>query len=515
MSIESKHPDFIEVSDDFRVMRDTFAGERRIKEGTFAYLPPTGGQIADGAVRNVLSSGAAAYSNYLARAVFPDFVNQAVQVMVGVMHREPARIELPAALEPMRDNATRKGETLLMLLRRINEQQLVFGRHGLLIDFPQESFAASQAQVPHLVEYPAETVINWDDERFTEFGVNMLNFLVLNETVQVRGAGGVDIFDWEQERRFRVAHLEPVDPLFPAGPGNPMVYKTFVENDNVRTDEVTPLFQGRPLEEIPFVFIGANDLNPKPDEIPLLGLANLSLAIYRGEADFRQTLHLLGQDTLVIVGEEIEAGGDQKDENTDTRVGAGAVIRIQPGEGSKADFIGIDSKGAPEQAKALQNDRRDAQSLGARLLEPRGTQAESGEALKIRVAASTSTLHTIALTGAAGLEEILRKAAVWVGANPDEVKIVPNLDFAQESPDPEQLERFAKARNEGAPISEESLHIWAQGKNFTKKTFEEEKPLLEQEKAEREERAAAIAEQLRASTPPPGSENDEPEETEE
>ena len=57
MSIESKHPDFIEVSDDYRVMRDTFAGERRIKEGTFAYLPPTGGQIADGAIINITSSG--------------------------------------------------------------------------------------------------------------------------------------------------------------------------------------------------------------------------------------------------------------------------------------------------------------------------------------------------------------------------------------------------------------------------------------------------------------------------
>lgn len=510
MSIESKHPDFIEVSDDFRVMRDTFAGERRIKEGSFAYLPPTGGQLADGVGKNVPSAGDKAYTNYLTRAVFPDFVNQAVQVMVGVMHREEARIELPAALEPMRTSATRKGESLQMLLRRINEQQLVFGRFGLLVDFPQEIFAASQAEVPHLVEYQAETVINWDDERFTEFGVNTLNFLVLNETVQVRGVGGIDIFDWEQERRFRVAVLEPMDPEQDLGPGNPLTYKTFVENDDVRTDTVIPMFQGKTLEEIPFVFIGANDLNPKPDEIPLLGLANLALSIYRSEADFRQTLHLLGQDTLVIVGDQVGAGGDSKDESEDTRVGAGAVIRIIAGEGSKAEFIGIDSKGAPEQAKALQSDRRDAQALGARLLEPRGTQAESGEALKIRVSASTSTLHTVALTGAAGLQDALRKAAVWVGANPDEVKVIPNLDFAQEAPDPEQLEAFAKARTEGAPISEESFHIWAQGKNFTKKTFEEEKPLLETERQEREERAAVIAQQTQ--TP---LENNEPGENDE
>ena len=498
MSIESTHPDYVEVADDYRVMRETSAGERVIKDGTFAYLPPTGGQVADGAARNTQSDGWRAYNSYLARAHFPEFVDQAVQVMVGIMHQEPARIELPAALEPMRKNATRKGESLLMLLRRINEQQLLYGRFGLLVDFPQDSFTAAQREVPHLVEYRAETIINWDDERFTEFGVNDLNFLVLNETVQVRGQGGIDIFDWEQERRFRVIFLEPVDPDQDPSANNPFVYKTFVENDDVRSETITPLFKGSPLNEIPFVYVGSNDLNVKPDEIPLLGLANLALAIYRGEADYRQTLHLLGQDTLVIVGDEITAAGDAKDETESTRVGAGAVIRITAGEGAKADFIGIDSQGAPEQRTALEKDKQEARSMGARLLEPRGTQAESGEALKIRVAASTSTLHTIALRGAAGLEQVLRSPAEWVGANPDEVKVVPTTDFVQETPDPEQLEAFAKALKEGAPISTESFHLWAQGKNFTKKTWEEERLVVEKERAEREKRAAEIAEQTRS-----------------
>lgn len=507
MSIESKHPEFLEAADDYRVMRDTFAGQRRIKEGTFAYLPATGGQLADGAARNTSSDGWRAYNSYLVRALFPDFVDQAVQVMVGIMHQEPARIELPAALEPMRESATRKGESLLMLLRRINEQQLVFGRFGLLADFPQESFTAQQREIPHLVEYPAETIINWDDERFTEFGVNTLNFLVLNETVQVRGAGGADLFDWMEERRFRVVFLEAMNPEAEASRSNPLVYKTFVENDDVRSDTVIPLFQGSPLGEIPFVFIGANDLNPTPDERPLLGLANLALAVYRGDADYRQTLHILGQDTLVIIGEETEPEGGRKDESKPTRVGAGAVIRIAAGEGSGADFIGIDSNGAPEQRTSLENDKTEARSMGARLLEPRGSQAESGEALKIRVAASTSTLQTIALTGAAGLQEILRKVAEWVGANPDEVQVVPNVDFAQESPDPEQLEQFAKAIKEGAPITLQSFHVWAQGKNFTKKTWEEERVEIEAEQAKRAEQAAETA--ARMSQTPPGSEDDE------
>ena len=151
MSIDSKHPDYLEVADDYRTTRDTFGGQRVIKEANFLYLSATMGQIKDGAARSTTSAGYVSYTNYLARAVFPEFVREAVNALVGVMHAEPPIIELPEALEPMRKNATRKGESLDMLLRRINEQQLLFGRYGLLADFPQNSFLAEQAEAPHLV----------------------------------------------------------------------------------------------------------------------------------------------------------------------------------------------------------------------------------------------------------------------------------------------------------------------------------------------------------------------------
>ena len=187
MSIESRHPDFVEVEPDYRVMRDTFAGERRIKEANFAYLPATAGQVMDGALKSTTSAGRKAYDNYLVRSRFPDLVKQANTTLVGVMVKEPAVIELPPELEGMRKNATRKGESLQALLRRIYEQQLINGRIGLLVDFPQDPAAFGLEELPHLVEYVAEHIINWDDERQTEFGSNILNYAVFNETVQVRG----------------------------------------------------------------------------------------------------------------------------------------------------------------------------------------------------------------------------------------------------------------------------------------------------------------------------------------
>jgi hypothetical protein len=490
MSIENKHPDFLEVADDYRVMRDTFAGERRIKEATFAYLPPTSGQVMDGAIQSISSAGWTAYSNYLTRSRFPDLVKQAVNTLVGVMVREPAVIKLPPRLEPLRTDATRKHESLQALLRRIFEQQLIYGRVALLVDFPQDPIGARVRELPHFVEYNAESIINWDDERFTEFGLDVLNFLVLNETVQVRGKAGADIFDWQEERRFRVAFLEPVNPEADFGPGNPLVYKTFVENDNVRSDEIVPMFQGVPMDEIPFVFIGANDLNTKPDEIPLLGLADLALHIYRLGADYYHSLHVIGSDTLVIKGEEISKDGDSKDESETTRVGAGAIIRVDVDGDAK--FIGIDSDGIPEQGSALQKDLVEAREHGSRLLEPRMGQAESGEALRTRISSATANLHQIALTGAAGLEQALKLMAKWVGADPDLVEVKPNLDFTQVRTDPRLLKEFMEAKKAGAPISEESIYVWQQEQNLTRKTLEEEKAAIETEEPIEPEPVAVV-----------------------
>ena len=502
MSIESKHPDFLEVATDYRVMRDTFAGERRIKESTFAYLPATAGQTMDGALKTVSSNGRSAYNNYLIRSRFPDLVKQAVSTQVGVMVREPAVIKLPGKMEELREKATRKGEGLQALLRRIYEQQLLFGRLGLLVDFPQDPFMAGRAELPHIVEYNAESIINWDDERFSEFGVNTLNFLVLNETVFVRGKDGAELFDWQEERRFRVAVVEPVDPEFPFGMNNPLVYKTFVQNDNERSEEVTPSYKGVTLEEMPFTIIGSNDLNVKPDEIPLLGLARLALHIYRSGADYYHTLHVIGSDTLVISGEEIGKSGDTKDEAEATRVGTGAIIRLD--ETGKAYFIGIDSQGIPEQRAAIQNDLVEAREHGARLLEPRKGQAESGEALRARIASATASLHQIALTGAAGLEKTLKQIAVWVGANPDEVEVKPNLDFTQAKVDPKKAKDLIEAKRDGGlKISDESIHRWMQDNNLTQKTFEEEQEAIDNEEEPVNKEPAPVVNMLDPTAIPP------------
>ena len=103
MAADSKHPTYAAFLPDWILMGHTNAGERTIKENRETYLPTTSGQRQDG--MNSGQEGRAAYDAYLRRAFYPSVVNDAVEAMIGVMHHKPPKIDLPAALEGVRDLA--------------------------------------------------------------------------------------------------------------------------------------------------------------------------------------------------------------------------------------------------------------------------------------------------------------------------------------------------------------------------------------------------------------------------
>jgi hypothetical protein len=255
---------------------------------------------------------------------------------------------------------------------------------------------------------------------------------------------------------------------------------------------MVPMFRGATLNYIPFVFINTKDIVANPDEAPLLGLAKTCLAIYRGEADYRQALHVQGQDTLVVIGGTRSPDGTPGDDADAIRVGAGS--RIDCDIQGDAKFIGVSSSGLPEMRTSLENDRKDAQSRAGKLV-PSKNDAESGEALKTRVSAQTATLNELAWTAAKGLENLLNSIAEWVGA-PKTAKVIPNLDFGDFELGTKDLIDLMTARQLGAPISRESIHAIMVDRGMTRMKFEDELAKIEEEDA---------------TTPPPGSPGDEEE----
>ena len=466
-AVSNPHPDFLARQPDWRLMFDTNEGQRHVKSQKNLYLPPTSGMRALG-LKKAEDEGALLYGSYLTRAFFPDLVKETVRALAGILDREPANIELPKGLEDMGEIATPKAESLNDLLVHIHVNQLLYGRLGLLVDVDPSR------DLPVIVQYPAPQVINWDDLTQTadpkqtddskrKEAIRRLLFVVLDETRFERDTG--DRFTWNLVPRYRSLTL---------GDSASDVYTSQVERDGSLQEAIVPSIRGKTMDEIPFVFVNTTDLATKPSDVPLVNLANLSLAIYRGEADHRSALFMSGQDTLVLIGYDLGMSdeGNPGDGSAKPIIGSGAYLNL-PNPDADAKFIGPDSNALSEQRTSLENDYVRAGEEGVKLLSS-GAGAEAAETLRIRVAARTATLQTIAMTSASALETSLRQCAVWVGANPDEVKVEPNLDFIDERSEVGDLVKFAQAKKAGTPISWKSVHNWLRQKDFTEFTFDEE-----------------------------------------
>jgi hypothetical protein len=486
MGLNAKHPDYESSIDDWTMMRDAYKGERHVKNEGKKYLPPLISHVLDGMVRPT-DQGLIAYEMYKMRAVFPDYVQSGVETLVGILNAQPAIIKLPKAMEYLLEKATNKGEAMPALLRRVHEQQLTTGRVGLLADLPATPDPTNPR--PYIAMYNAESIINWDDGEADDIQ-NTLNLVVLDETTNKRG----DDFSWAVNEKFRVLML---GALAENETKAAYYFGVFENGDSFIASEMKKaMIRGKGLDEIPFVFINSKDNLVSPDSPPLLGLGRLCFTIYRSEADYRQTLYLQGQDTLVVEGGVLTSSVNP---NEPLRVGAGA--RIDVNQGGDAKYIGVSSEGLEEQRIAIENDRMAAAVRTGQLLAPGKMSLESGEALKTRIAAQTATLTSVALASAAGLKRLLRIVARWLGEDETEVDVIPNLDFTNVAIAGQDLVQLITAKNLGFPLSYKQLHAVARARGLTTNTFEQEMEEINDDPQELIDRATELAMNLKGNNP--------------
>jgi hypothetical protein len=443
-------------------MRDCYKGEKQVKSKSETYLPPTSGHILDG--MQIGGEGRISYDTYKQRAVYHNYVHDAVESYIGLLHYKPTQINLPPEMEFLRTRATINGDNIDQLLRRMHAQQFITGRVGLLLDID-----STGGGMPYIAMYNAEHIVNWDESN-DSVGINKLNLVVLDETNWVRSTTGLGWYEMPQQRVLALGDVFNTG-IYVSNTYTQAVMQ-YTDGTVEQSNFIEPRYRGQTLDEIPFVFVNSKDILPSPDVPPLLGLANLSLAIYRGEADYRHTLYMQGQDTLVVVG-----GVGSKDDAT--RVGAGAMIAVDPGGDAK--FIGVSSAGLTEMRHSLENDKTAAVTKSGQLMNSNSKQ-ESGDALKTRMAAQTANLNQVAVTAAYALEELLKKCARWMNLNDAEVSVIPNLQFADKNMTGQDFAQIITAKQTGLlPISDAALHEILRSQNMTKLTYKEERALMDKE----------------------------------
>jgi len=414
-----KHPAYESFAPSWQLMRDSVAGEDDIKKKGVQYLPMKTGtqQIKDAAQQKRI------YDLYKVRAEFPEIVAPTVRGAVGVMLAKAAKIELPPQMEDMRERATLDGLTLDALHRRMAMEVMTTGRYGLLPGVTEDG-------TPYLSGYVAESIINWDASNGTP------DFVMLDESGQERDR---TTGEWSEVAKLRECSTQ--DGHYWAREWK-KVGETWKAGEAI--DARTPGNQR--LDFLPFVFMGSLDLTPAPDDVPLYGLAKLAVRVYRLDADFSFSLHMTSEPTPVAIGFDDHNAAIQ--DGLAPKTLGSSVLWILP-KGGDAKYLEFSGPGLTKQSEAIADSLERAAQFGAQILQS-GQSNESGEALKLRAASQTATLTSIAQTTAAGLERALRNIAIWIGADPEQVIVTPNLEFFDRSISAQDIQAIVAAWQAGA-----------------------------------------------------------------
>lgn len=426
MPVTSKHPQYLNWQTRWQTLRDCEEGEDTIKSKGTRYLPKPSGQ----------KNKPEAYEAYLSRAVYADILGRAISSSVGTVMRKDTLFELPEQLDYLKKSATPSGQPLSMLIKQTVTSQVTLARYGVLVDRPGNSGKTK------LVSYKPEQIINWQ-ERFYD-GRRVLSLVVLIENENV----STDPFIMKLEQVFIVLSLDQ-DGFYTGSKWREDAKSKKVKGtESVFIEEVMPrpTISGEPIPYIPFVFFGASHLSPAVDKPPLLGMANMSLALYRNSADREQALFLVGQPTPVVTGLE---------DQLDLMIGS-AVAWILP-HGATASMLEISGAGMGAQREAMQDKTATIASMGARFLDGRKRSNIAAETERLQQNSDLAVLMDIVDTAKLGFEQLLQWIAVWEEVDGSDIKIHLNKDFSPEIMDPQMLNALGKARQSG-DISKQTYH---------------------------------------------------------
>lgn len=418
MGVTTKHPEYEAHEADWLLMEQAIVGEAAVKDDQ-RNLPKPAGMVA--AEEKAKADGetvpAHLYNAYLSRAQYQHWVKDGLRAMMGLVSRQIPEIKLPPALAGMEANATSDGFSLRQLFMRTVREVLTYGRQALLTDVDGSS-------QPFIARYTAQSAINWKSTR--QNGREDLSLVVLQES---RPADESDEFSHKAKSVYRVLDLQD------------RKYRVRVldESGQAVEDEQHPGLKNtagetvKPLDYLPIVFVGSTDNGPDVDEVPLLTMAKAALKDFQLSADYFTALHQTSHPQPWVSG---------LDGDTDLSV-TGPAAAWDLGPNGSCGYLEFQGAGIEAVRQAMTDQKNAALEAGARVMDVAGT--ESGEARKTRQNDQHATLHSVVITAAEAIEQALRYAAEWVGADPKAVTFSVKPDFKPVEVDPQVLRELQAA----------------------------------------------------------------------
>lgn len=381
-------PELSYCFDMFDLVDDCIGGAKAVKLKGEVYLPHPDPRDKD----------TSRYEAYKLRAVFFNATRRTRDGLIGQVFMRPPTVKVPSICGQLEKNCDGSGLSLEQLAKRGVEHTLDHGRCGLLADFPDmEGRTVSRAELlsgtiqPVLKLYNARDVRNW--RTISVNGKIKLSLVVLAELYDDEDNG----FEAKQKVQFRVLRLTN-------GRYTVQIYK-----ENAQSQIYMPTDgKGKPIEEIPFTFIGAKSNNADIDYPPMYDLATVNIAHYRNSADYEESVFIVGQPTPWASGLTQQWVTDVM--KGELRIGSRAVIPL-PENGA----CGLLQAEANTLAKeALDHKERQMVALGAKLVEQQQVQRTATESNHDK-ASETSVLSSVASNVAQAIKFGLEWCAIFTG----------------------------------------------------------------------------------------------------
>jgi len=409
--VDAKHPQYSAYIGKWTRCRDVACGQDAVHAGGTAYLPKLKDQVADD------------YNAYLLRTPFYNATWRTISGLKGMLFMHPPKVEAPEGVKAYFDDITMAGVPLNLFVQDVCEEALKIGRIGVLVDYPQVAVtgitmaqALEQNLRPTMQSYWAEEIINWRLGRVNNKTVLVLVVLTENYSQPE------DEFTEKTELRYRV-----LDLVTSVEEGKTVSrYRVRVFRKEKKTDilvsEAYPLMNGKPLDYIPFVFIGPDDVTPEVDDPPLIDLVDLNLSHYRTSADYEHGCHFAGLPQAWIAGFRPENVADK------LYIGGPSAWTFSDPQ-AKVQYLEFTGQGLGALEKNLAGKEQRMAVLGARMLEPQKKAPEAADSGSIRRKGEESMLGACAQAISLGVTIALRWFTEWGGGDTSTVAYELNDDF--------------------------------------------------------------------------------------
>jgi len=421
MEVGRKNKQYLRRIFSTRQIRDCVEGSDAVKRAGILYLPipsgmtgvqntaPTLGVNSNKSLSdNNLNISEApwyhsnpAYSAYIQRAKFPDITKSTLKGMVGIATREDPEVDFPASLSYLENIATIDGASINELYAECVSEVLKAGRLALVFDVRDDNTF-------YIAQYYSESYVNW------EFSViNGMRKQTYAEFETVEFTDGEECL---KTLAYCLEKDEETGELF-------CVVRKY--KDHRIYDETEIRVQGKRIGFLPIANINSETEANKPDidTLPLLGISDCALDIYRHSADLNQNHFQACNQTLVFTGVD----GD----DAPTLMGSGVAICLSDSS-SDAKYVSATTGALDHVSKYIEGVFAEAVHYGANLLGPSKKSAESAEALSLRQANAGASLLTVVLAVGNGINRIIQMIdSIKTGTVSDDKYFIPNTSFAE------------------------------------------------------------------------------------